>query len=143
MAKMMLVSQAYAKEHIRRFFTLLCKSPHACVRVNMVVAAGDLCFRWPNLVEPYSRELYESLNDHMKCENATRRRADQCVRHTCLLVLTHLLLNDMIKPKEYVSEVALATLDERVEMAALAKQFFVDMSTKGDQLYNLLPDVIR
>ena len=123
---------SYARNHVHLFFSLLCKSPLASVRTNMVLAAGDLCFRWPNVVEPYSNELYNSLNDHVKC--GARRRADECVRHTCLLVLTHLLLNDTIKVKEYVSEVALATLDDRQQMAALAKKFFVELAHKGDQL---------
>lgn len=79
------------------------------------------------------------------------------MRQNCLLVLTHLLLNDMIKPKEYVSEVSQqiifmlfnelsaqisqATLDPQEEIRALAERFFFEMAQKGDQLYNLMPDV--
>lgn len=82
---------------MRQFFTLLCRSPYAVVRANMMIAAGDLLFRYPNIVEPYSHELYKSLEDHMHCAGEHAHVVDQCVRQNCLLVLTHLILNGMLK----------------------------------------------
>lgn len=80
------------------------------------------------------------------------------MRQTCLLVLTHLILNDMIKVKGCVADVAQCTLDARPEMAGLAKLFFTEMAQKvpfvlsalpmytvflqGNTIYNLMPDII-
>lgn len=33
------------------------------VRCNLVVALGDLAFRFPNLVEPWTAHLYQPLSD--------------------------------------------------------------------------------
>ena len=47
---------------------------------------GDLAFRFPNLFEPYSNRLYARLRDQ-----------NLRVRKNALMVLAHLILNDMIK----------------------------------------------
>ena len=56
------------------------------VRSNIIISIGDLCFRFPNLVEPYTDYIYKTLRDK-----------DIRVRKNALLVLTHLILHDMIK----------------------------------------------
>ena len=33
------------------------------MRCNLVVALGDLAFRFPNLVEPWTAHLYQPLSD--------------------------------------------------------------------------------
>lgn len=44
--------------------------------------------------------------------------------------------------KAHVADVALVALDELPEMSALAKRFFLELSSKGNELYNLMPDII-
>jgi len=111
-----------------------------------------------------------SLDDHMHCSTGQRHGIDQCVRQNTLMVLTHLILNDMIKAragdfhdplqpdvqvKSMVVQVVAVLLDERQEMKALARRFFVELATKvrpvplmtslsvqGNELYNLLPEII-
>uniref|UniRef100_A0A914UTH6 Condensin complex subunit 1 C-terminal domain-containing protein n=1 Tax=Plectus sambesii TaxID=2011161 RepID=A0A914UTH6_9BILA len=122
---------AFCAEHAKLFFGLLRSSPIPTVRNNLMIAAGDLCFRFPNTVEQYCERLYERIHDQ-----------DQAVRQTCLLVLTHLILNDMIKVKGCVADVAQCTLDSRPQMAGLAKLFFQEMAQKGNAIYNLMPDII-
>ena len=34
-----------------------------CIRCNLVIAMGDLAFRFPNLLEPWTHEMYQPLND--------------------------------------------------------------------------------
>ena len=49
---------------------------------------GDLLHRHPNVIEPYNNQLYQCLRDD-----------DSSVRKTTLMVITHLILNDMLKVK--------------------------------------------
>lgn len=61
-------------------------SNFAQVRTNIVVALGDLAFRFPNALEPWNPKIYDRLRD--SCPR---------VRANAIMVLTHLILNDMVK----------------------------------------------
>ena len=103
-----------------------------CVRVNIAIALGDLVVRHPNLLEPWTTHLYQPLRD-----------SDARVRKSVLMVLTHLILNDMVKVKGQVSEMALCLLDADEGVAALARLFFTEFAKKGTSpVYNLLPDIV-
>jgi len=57
-------------------------------------------------------------------------------------VLTHLILNDMIKVKGQISDMALCIMDECDKIGNMAKLFFTELSRKGNALYNVMPDIV-
>ena len=60
-----------------------------------------------------------------------RLRADSpVVRKNALMVLTHLILNDMIKVKSHISELAICIVDTDERIAGLAKLFFFELARK-------------
>jgi len=58
------------------------------------------------------------------------------------MVLTHLILNGMIKVKGQLGEMAKCLEDPDKRISDLAKLFFTELSTKDNALYNNLQDVI-
>jgi len=112
-------------------FTVMEKSPEPVIRANLVVAAGDLSFRFPNTMEPWTPHMYKMLRD-----------TSSHVRSNTLTVLTHLVLNDMIKVKGQISDIAFCIADTIDRIAGLAKHFFSELSHKGNALYNVMPDII-
>ncbi|OXG96186.1 condensin complex subunit 1 [Cryptococcus neoformans A5-35-17] len=58
------------------------------------------------------------------------------------MVLTHLILNGMIKVKGQLGEMAKCLEDPDQRISDLAKLFFTELSTKDNALYNNLQDVI-
>lgn len=58
---------------------------------HVLSALGDLAFRFPNALEPWTSRMYARLSD-----------TDTGVRYNTLMVLTHLILNDMVKVKGQV-----------------------------------------
>lgn len=40
-----------------------CRSVEPSVRSNLVIALGDLAFRFPNLLEPWTERIYGPLSD--------------------------------------------------------------------------------
>ena len=58
------------------------------------------------------------------------------------MVLTHLILNDMIKVKGQISELALRLEDPIQRIADLTRLFFFELAQKGNAIYNILPDII-
>ena len=131
LAKIMLVSSKCCEEYLQLLFTVMEKSPEPVIRANLVVATGDLSFRFPNTMEPWTPHMYKMLRD-----------TSSHVRSNTLTVLTHLVLNDMIKVKGQISDIAFCIADTTDKIAGLAKHFFSELSRKGNALYNVMPDII-
>ena len=131
LAKFMLVSGPLCDKYLQLLFTILEKSSLPVVRANAIVSIGDLAFRFPNMIEPWTPHIYARLQD-----------SDTVVRRNTLTVLTHLILNDMVKVKGHISEMVMCLKDSDCQILELAKVFFRELSQKGNALYNILPDII-
>lgn len=132
LTKYMTVSQEVCENHLPLLITALAAEVHPSVRGNTVVALGDLAFRFPNAVEPWTSHLYRPLRDE-----------SPHVRAQTLMVLTHLILNDMVKVKGQVAEMVLSLEDSEPKTADLAKLFFQELSKRGNNpIYNLMPDIV-
>ncbi|NWI24881.1 CND1 protein, partial [Sula dactylatra] len=136
LGKMCMISSEFCDSHLRLLFTMMEKSTLPGVRSNLIIAAGDLAIRFPNLLEPWTSHLYARLQD--PCPS---------VRQTAGLVMTHLILKDMVKVKGQVSEMAALLIDPEEAIREVAQNFFSELSNKasgcsGNAIYNLLPDII-
>uniref|UniRef100_A0A1I7WLJ5 Cnd1 domain-containing protein n=1 Tax=Heterorhabditis bacteriophora TaxID=37862 RepID=A0A1I7WLJ5_HETBA len=60
-SKFILISRDMAERGSMLFFSLLNNSPYPMVRNNMMVAAADFSFRFPNTVEKYAQDVYAML----------------------------------------------------------------------------------
>ncbi|XP_039194642.1 condensin complex subunit 1 [Crotalus tigris] len=131
LGKFCMVSSEFCDSHLRLFFTMMEKATLSSVRANLIIAAGDLAIRFPNLIDPWTPHLYARLRD--PCQH---------VRRTAAMVMTHLILKDMVKVKGQVSEMAALLIDPEDEIVRLARNFFTELSNKDNAVYNLLPDII-
>lgn len=55
------VSPSVCEENIRLMFTVLERSTLPVVRANAIIALGDLTVRFPNILEPWTQNLYARL----------------------------------------------------------------------------------
>ena len=53
------------------------------------------------------------------------------MRKTCLMVLSHLILNDMMKVKGHIARLALCLRDDDPRVSGLAQVFFHELSRKA------------
>jgi hypothetical protein len=68
---------------------------------------------------------------------------DVTVRYNTLTVLTHLVLNDMIKVKGQVSHVVMCLVDPCARVRDLSAMLFTRLSERSNNpVYNLLGDII-
>ena len=72
--------------NLQLLFTVVESAPSETVRSNCTIALGDLVVRFPNLLEPWTEHMYARLSD-----------TSVAVRKNAVLVLSHLILNDMMK----------------------------------------------
>jgi condensin complex subunit 1 len=101
------------------------------LKSNTVIALGDMAVCFSSIVDPYMSKVYERLHD-----------PEPRVRKNSLMVLTHLVLNGMIKVRGQISEMARCLEDENTEIQEFAKLFFSELANKDNALYNNLSDVI-
>merc|ERR1712238_615384 len=130
----MCVSSSFCEQNLPLLFTALANAPteDVTLRANTVIALGDLAFRFPNEVEPYTPRLYACLRD-----------SSRKVRRHTLMVLTHLILNDMVKVKGQVCEIAICLEDQDGRIRDMARLLFHELSKRSNNpIYNLLPEII-
>jgi condensin complex subunit 1 len=94
-----------------------------------VIALGDVAVSFSTIIDENSHELYRGLSDK-----------DIVVKKNTLMVLTHLILNGMIKVKGQLGEMAKCIEDPDQRIADLARLFFSELATKENAIYNNLPD---
>uniref|UniRef100_A0A3Q3KED1 Condensin complex subunit 1 n=1 Tax=Monopterus albus TaxID=43700 RepID=A0A3Q3KED1_MONAL len=131
LSQYMMISPSVCEENIRLMFTVLERSTLPVVRANAIIALGDLTVRFPNILEPWTQNLYARLSDEVPS-----------VRRTAVTVLTQLVLKDVLKVKGQVSEVAVLLIDPEPHITSLALNFFNELASKDNAIYNLLPDII-
>ncbi|KAJ4701121.1 Condensin complex subunit 1 [Melia azedarach] len=132
LCRFMIIDADYCDANLQLLFTVVESSPSEIVRSNCTIALGDLAVRFPNLLEPWTENMYARLRD-----------PSVSVRKNAVLVLSHLILNDMMKVKGYINEMAIRVEDDDERISKLAKLFFHELSKKGNNpVYNLLPDIL-
>lgn len=131
MCKFMCVSAQFCEDHLMLLFKLLETATNPIIRSNIVIALGDIAVCFSTLMDQNSDRLYAGLTDR-----------DMTVKKNTLMVLTHLILNGMIKVKGQLGEMAKCLEDDDNRISDLAKLFFEELSTKENAIYNNLPDII-
>ncbi|KAJ1921733.1 condensin complex non-SMC subunit Cnd1 [Mycoemilia scoparia] len=131
LAKLMCVSSSFCEQHLPLLLNILKRSNSPVIRSNIAIALGDITVCFSNLMGENVHFLYEPLRD-----------TDLKVKRSMLMVLTHLILNGMIKVKGQLGEMAKCLEDPDPRVADLSKLFFSELSSKDNAIYNNLPDII-
>lgn len=126
----MLISSRFCKDSIRLLFTIFTKTVYPEIKSNILFHFGDLLSRFPNIVEPWSTRVYDSLRDE---------KVD--VRYAALYTISSLILKDMIRAHDYMAELASSIIDPNQEISQMARYFFVQLSQKDNNLANVIPDI--
>nr|CAB3455214.1 unnamed protein product [Digitaria exilis] len=132
LCRLMIIDAEFCEANLQILFTVAESAPSDIVRSNCTIALGDLVVRFPNLLEPWTEYIYARLRD-----------PSASVRKNAVLVISHLILNDMMKVKGFINEMAVRIEDQDDRISSLAKLFFHELSKKGSNpIYNLLPDIL-
>ncbi|KAF9959343.1 Condensin complex subunit [Modicella reniformis] len=131
LCKLMCVSSEFCEHNLQLLFTILEKSIEPTVRSNIIIALGDMAVCFNNLIDANIAYLYKRLSD-----------SDTAVKKNTLMVLTHLILNGMVKVKGQLGEMAICLVDEDSRISDLARLFFTELTSKDNAVYNNMPDII-
>ncbi|CAB4424236.1 unnamed protein product [Rhizophagus irregularis] len=131
LAKLMCVSSGFCEDNLQLLFTILERSNEPTIRSNIIIALGDMTVCFNNIINENINYIYNRLSD-----------PDNLVKKNTLMVLTHLILNGMIKVKGQLGEMAKCLEDSEQRISDLAKLFFTELASKDNAVYNNLPDII-
>src|SRR5689334_20196248 len=106
----MCVSAEYCERHLPLLLTILEKSQEPVIRSNIMIALGDIAVCFNHLIEQNISFLYKRLTD-----------PDLAVKKNTLMVLTHLILNGMVKVKGQLGEMAKCIEDPDQRISDLSK----------------------
>ncbi|KAJ8939307.1 hypothetical protein NQ314_011165 [Rhamnusium bicolor] len=126
----MLVSSKFCSQNIQLLFTIFEKTLHPEVKCSILVHLSDLLTRFPNIIEPWTPRIYQRLKDPL-----------DSIRKATFFTLSNLILRDMIRAHSHISEMVCCLVDEDKELNGMCKTFFVNLSHKENNLYNVLPDI--
>ncbi|KAF9340593.1 Condensin complex subunit [Linnemannia elongata] len=131
LCKLMCISAEFCEHNLQLLFTILEKSTQPAIRSNIIIALGDMAVCFNNLIDANINYLYKRLSD-----------SDKAVKKNTLMVLTHLILNGMVKVKGQLGEMAICLTDEDNRISDLARLFFTELTGKDNAVYNNMPDII-
>lgn len=128
---LMSVSSEFCQKNMPFLMNIFSHAQDIDIKCNVIIGMSDLTFRFPNVIEPWSAQLYSTLHD----ENRE-------IRLTSVRILSHLISHEMILVKGQISDLALCIVDKDEEIKKTTEIFFKEIANKSNILYNVLPDII-
>jgi len=132
LCKYMCVSSQICQQNIDLLFALLRSNIDFGVKANIIIAVGDLFNRFPNVLNEKTKDIFTLLHDPVPH-----------VRRQALMVMTHLILNDMLKLKGEIVDICMLLEDPEDRIRDQVKLFLHELHTKANHIiYNLFPKAI-
>ena len=132
LCKYMCVSQKICAENLDLIFGLVQSNIEFGVKANIIITLADLFNRFPNLLNERVKGIFMLLHDK-----------EVHVRQQGLMVITHLILNDMLKLKGEIVDICKLLEDPDDRIKEQVKLFLHELHSKGGHIiYNLFPKAI-
>jgi len=128
----MCVSSAVCQENLDLLFNLVQSNIEFGVKANIIVTLADLFNRFPNVLNERVKDIFMLLHDK-----------EVHVRQQAIMVITHLILNDMLKLKGEIVDICMLLEDDDERIRDQVKLFLHELNSKGNHIiYNKFPKAI-
>jgi len=128
----MCVSHKICSDNLDLLFGLVKSNIEFGVKTNIIITLADLFNRYPNLLNERVRDIFMLLHDK-----------EVHVRQQGLMVISHLILNDMLKLKGEIVDICMLLEDPNDRIKEQVKLFLHELHSKGGHIiYNLFPKAI-
>jgi condensin complex subunit 1 len=119
MFKFATVSYKFCNDNIPMLIELISKDMDPALVIKSLMGLSDLIKRFPQVVEPFSQRLFETL------ESKHRN-----VKKVSMIIITHLILNDMLKIKGEIVDIIMKLADEDIEIRKFTELFMMQLHKK-------------
>ena len=132
LCKICCVSPQICQENLDLLFKIVKSHIELGVKANIIITLADLFNRFPNQMNERVKDIFELLHDR-----------DTHVRQQALMVITHLILNDMLKLRGEIVDICMLLEDGDERIRDQVKLFLHELHTKSNHIiYNLFPKAI-
>jgi condensin complex subunit 1 len=133
LCKFMCISAKFCEDNLPFLFDLLnSELIDPSLKLNICAAFGDFINRFPNILQKQVSKFFTCL--HSK---------NQQVARYSMTVISHLVLNDMLKLKGEVVDISMLLESEDQKIKDLINLFFYELNQKGNNvLYNVIPKAL-
>lgn len=133
LCKFMCISAKFCEDNLPFLFDLLnSELIDPSLKLNICAAFGDFINRFPNILQKQVSKFFSCL--HSK---------NQQVARYSMTVISHLVLNDMLKLKGEVVDISMLLESEDQKIKDLINLFFYELNQKGNNvLYNVIPKAL-
>lgn len=108
-------------------FSLLKSNIEFGVKANIIITLADLFTKFPNIMNERVKDIFMLLHDK-----------EGLVRQQALMVITHLILNDMLKIRGEIVDICMLLEDTDDRIVDQVKLFLHELHSKGSHLiYNM------
>ena len=131
--KLMLINSDFCKNNINFIFDLLNNDTiPSDLKLNVCLSFGDLVNRFPNIMISEVNKFFEGLHSPHT----------DVVKYT-LTVISHLVLNDMLKMKGEVVDICMLLDHKDPSIRTHVQTFFNEINNKGNNvIYNIIPKAL-
>ncbi|OMJ75648.1 hypothetical protein SteCoe_25172 [Stentor coeruleus] len=131
LGKIMYVNQKICEQHLELLLKIAQNNRCPYLRTISIISLSDLIMKYPNLLEQHSSCFFPLLSD--PCIE---------VRKKSLILISHLVLNDIIKIKGLMANILLCSLDQNLKAFVIV--FIQELNQKTpNSIYNIIPDSIN
>ena len=113
------VSVKFCQESIDTIMDLISRDIDPALVVKSLMGIGDLIKRFPQVVEPFCQRLFATLDSPHKS-----------VKKMSMIIITHLILNDMLKIKGEIVDIITKLADEDIEIRKFTELFMAQLHKK-------------
>ncbi len=133
LCKLMCISPKFCEDNLPFLFDLLNSEViDPTLKLNVCVAFGDFINRFPNILQKQVNKFFNCLHS----------KSAQVARYS-MTVISHLVLNDMLKLKGEVVDICLLLESEDSKLKDLINLFFYELNQKGNNaIYNVIPKAL-
>ena len=133
LCKLMCISGKFCEDNLPFLFDLLnSETIDSNLKLNVCVAFGDFINRFPNILQKQVNKFFSCLHS----------RSAQVARYS-MTVISHLVLNDMLKLKGEVVDICMLLETDDHKLKDLINLFFYELNQKGNNaIYNVIPKAL-
>ena len=131
--KLMLINQDFCQNNLSFIFDLLNNDTiPSDLKLNVCLSFGDLVNRFPNILISEVNKFFDGLHSP----------STDVVKYT-LTVISHLVLNDMLKLKGEVVDICMLLDHKDPSIRSHVQIFFSEINNKGNNvIYNIIPKAL-
>jgi condensin complex subunit 1 len=113
------ISKKFCHESIETVIELIQKDMDSALVVKSLLGLSDLIKRTPQIVEPFSHRLFETLDS-----------PHRSVKKISMIIITHLILNDLLKIKGEIVDIIMKLIDPDIEIRKFTELFLIQLHKK-------------